>query len=129
VTRLLRDHRIAARSALKREAVSFFLKLTSVLVGFVGMGLLVAAVVLGTARLVGPILAPALVGVVLLSLAAVLWFNSRSTKRQPLQEAKAAETTATRAVAGTVTGAEAAFAAGFVLGRLLVRKFVEQREP
>jgi hypothetical protein len=122
--RLLHDLGAAARSAFRREAAALTLKLFSVFIGFVGMGLLIAAAVLGMARLVGPILAPALIGVALLSVAAVLWLYRRKPARQPSSEAKVAAQT----VPGSVTGAEAAFAAGFVLGRLLIRRFAEKRE-
>ncbi|MBD1204417.1 MAG: hypothetical protein H9533_09795 [Rhodobacteraceae bacterium] len=109
----------AVRSAFRREAADLILRLAAVLVGVAGTGLLAAAALIGLARLVGPILAPALIGAALLLLAILLWVASRRKGPQP-QPAAMADT-------GTITRDEAAFTVGFVLGRVLLRQLTRHR--
>ena len=109
----------AVRAAFRREAADLLLRLAAVLVGLAGTGLLAAAALIGLARLVGPILAPALIGAALLLLATLLWIVSRRKAPQPLPTAGEE--------AGTITGNEAAFTLGFVLGRALLRQLARHR--
>ena len=111
----------AVRAAFRREAADLLLRLAAVLVGLAGTGLLAAAALIGLARLVGPILAPALIGAALLLLAILLWIASRRKAPQPLPTAGA------EAEAGTITGDEAAFTLGFLLGRALLRQLARHR--
>lgn len=105
---------LAAGSVVRRESGHLMLKVAAVMAGMVGTGLLMAAAVLGMSRLVGPILALALVGAVFLLAAAALWAGSRARRVQPrLAQAEPKE---------AITEDEAAFAVGFALGRLLLRK-------
>lgn len=108
---------LAAGSAVRRGSARILVTLSALFVGMVGIGLLAAAAIFGMARLVGPILALALVGAAFLSVAASLWAVNRGRRPppRPVQTPPVTEE--------AVTESEAAFAFGFALGRLLLRKF------
>ena len=79
------------------------------------MGLVTAAAVSGLARLVGPIPALVLAGAAFLLAASVLWARSAARPPQPLPAESASEE--------PISEGEAAFAVGFALDRLLLRRF------
>lgn len=111
---------MAARSALNREAGGLILRVVSLVVALAGLGFLVSALFITMARVVNPIMALALIGVALLSVAFIIWRMDGTRALQP------SATTEVRTV--PATGSDAAFAIGFALGRSLIRHLTRRRD-
>lgn len=106
----------AAGAVFRHGSARILLTLSALIAGMVGTGLLAAAAISGMARVVGPILALALVGAVFLMAAAVLWPVGHARRQPP----RPTQPPPDRDEA--VSESEAAFAVGFALGRFLIRK-------
>ena len=111
-------HNLGRATALRARSLSVLLmfRIAAILAGMVGTGLLGAAAVKGMALLVGPILAFAFVGAAFLLAAAVSWAASHSWRAKPRA------TQPQEAPKKRPDESEAAFAAGYALGRFLIRK-------
>lgn len=114
--RLFNGLAAVAQARLRRRYAGLLPKLAAVLAGLLGIGLLAASAVSGLAVLVGPILALALVGIAFLLAAAALWAVGPARRLQPPPSEPAQN------AKDGITDSEAAFAVGFTLGRLLLRK-------
>ena len=108
------DLGLGVGSFVRRRSALLARRGAALLAGLVGMGLMTAAAISGLARLMGPIPALALAGAAFLLAAIGLWARSPARPPQPLPAKSASDE--------PVSEGEAAFAVGFALGRLLLRK-------